>query len=65
MAFIVMSFTFRNVHVLRLFNMAGSVACMIYGFITYTYATAVLNIACLIINSIFIFEDYRNKKMLV
>ena len=64
MLFIVFSFTFKNIFILRLLNSCGSIACMIYGFITNTYATAILNIACLIINLIFMIEDYKNNKCL-
>lgn len=50
MAFIVLSFSFKNIRTLRTLNLIGAVACLIYGLVTQTPATAALNAFCIIIN---------------
>lgn len=53
MALVIISFLFKNIRVLRIINLAGSVCCSIYGFITATYPTAFLNLILVIINLYF------------
>lgn len=64
MFFIVSSFFFKNIKILRIFNNIGSLFCLTYGILTATYATVVLNAVCFIINLIQIIKIYseKNKK---
>lgn len=50
MTFIVLSFSFKNIRTLRILNLIGAVASLIYGLVTQTYPTAALNAFCIIIN---------------
>ena len=51
-ALVLISFMMTSVVRLRLFNMAGSLVTMIYGFMIHAYPTVVLNGALLVINVI-------------
>lgn len=55
MALILCSWLFKNVNVIRLVNITGSIFSLTYGILTRTWPTAILNIALLIINSIYLF----------
>lgn len=54
MSFILCSWLFKNVYVIRFINIIGSVFSMIYAILTHTTPTALLNISLLIINSIYL-----------
>jgi len=50
MGLVIISFLFKKMRWLRLFNLLGGVCCMIYGFMTSTYPTAILNLILVLIN---------------
>lgn len=50
MAFLVGSFLMKNMVLLRVLNMIGGILSCVYGFITKTYPTAILNIVLVTIN---------------
>lgn len=52
MLIIVVSFLFKDIKLIRGFNACGSLLSMMYGFITITYPTAILNLILLFINAI-------------
>lgn len=67
MVFLIISFLMKDIKKLRIFNIIGGSICAIYGFITATYATAVINIMIIIINISYpvryiINENKNNKK---
>lgn len=64
MFFVILSFLLKNMTWLRLLNMIGGSLCMIYGFVTKTYPTAILNLILVIINFCFLIKYYitKNKK---
>lgn len=55
--------TFKGAVLMRVLNALGSVAFIIYGFMLPALATGIANIACLIINLVYLFiEIYFHKK---
>lgn len=64
MAFVLVSFLMRDIKWLRIFNLIGGTICCVYGFVTNTYATAVLNLCLVIINftALIIYYIRVNKK---
>ena len=65
MAFIILSFVFKKIAVLRLLNLIGGTLCAIYGFLTWTLPTMILNIGLCLINGIYLIlyqRDYLKKK---
>ena len=63
MAFVLSSFLMKNIMWLRILNIVGAVLCSTYGFVTYTYPTAILNLLLIIINVAMIITDVvKNKK---
>lgn len=61
MLFIVSSFFFKKIKVLRIFNNIGGLFCLTYGILTATYATVALNAVCFIINLIQLIKIYKQK----
>ena len=53
------SYSFSDVKKLRILNIVGSVLFVVYGFILPAYSTALLNIACIVMNS---YKIYKLKK---
>ncbi len=66
MAFVVISFLFKNVKFLRLFNLIGSIFSATYGILTKTYPTMALNLILALINFsmpvAWFIKDKHNKK---
>ena len=62
MALIITSFLFGNVIRLRILNAIGGCLSAVYGFLTKTYPTAILNIVLVIINIIMIVYILNFKK---
>ena len=54
MIFVLVSFIMKGMFWLRFFNMIGGAVCCVYGFLTNTYATAVLNLLLVIINLVYL-----------
>ena len=50
MLFVVCSFLMKNIRWLRLLNVIGGILSCVYGFLTKTYPTAVLNLILVTIN---------------
>lgn len=50
MAFVIISFLCKRLSLLRILNLIGGSLCMVYGFITKTYPTAILNLILVIVN---------------
>lgn len=57
MLFIIISFFFKKLLYVRIFSIFGEVLSCIYGFMTATYITAILNIILLIINFSYVTYD--------
>ena len=53
MAFVIVSFLFRDIRLLRIFNLVGAVLSGTYGVLTKTWPTAILNIILAVINIAF------------
>ena len=67
MAFVVSSFFMQNLKWLRVLNIIGGTLCCIYGFVTHTYPTAILNLLLVCINISmpfrwFVVEKKKEKK---
>lgn len=54
MALILSSWLFKNVNIIRAVNIAGSIFSLVYAILVKTWPTAILNIALLIINSVYL-----------
>ena len=63
MALLVSSFLMRNMVLLRLLNLLGGILSAIYGFLTKTYPTAILNVILVSINlaalTVFFIKKYK------
>lgn len=62
MAFILISFTMKDIKVVRAINMFGAILSLIYGILTRTIPTACLNASLFIINSIYMIIYIRKSK---
>lgn len=62
MLLIVSSFLMKEVKWLRFINMCGALLSMIYGILTSTIPTAILNGTLLIINGIYIIRYIKKEK---
>ena len=62
MAFVVSSFFMHNLKWLRVLNIIGGSLCCIYGFVTHTYPTAILNLLLVCINMSMPFRWYIIEK---
>ena len=54
MAFVVASFLFKKILVLRFLNLVGAILCAIYGILTKTWPTLALNASLALINGIYL-----------
>ena len=61
MALVLVSMMMTSVKWLRILNMSGAVICAIYGILTNTWPTALLNIGLLIIQMVQLCRLYRNE----
>jgi hypothetical protein len=50
MALVLLSMMMNNVEKLRLLNLSGSIISMIYGILTHTWPTAILNLGLAVIH---------------
>ena len=62
MALVLVSMMMTSVKWLRILNMSGALICAIYGILTNTWPTALLNIGLLIIQMVQLFRLYRMEK---
>ncbi|MBE6958136.1 MAG: uroporphyrinogen decarboxylase [Ruminococcaceae bacterium] len=62
MALVLVSMMMTSVKWLRLFNMTGAIICAIYGILTNTWPTALLNMGLLIIQAVQLIRLYRMEK---
>lgn len=62
MALVLVSMMMTSVKWLRILNMSGAIICAIYGILTNTWPTALLNIGLLIIQMVQLFRLYRKEK---
>lgn len=62
MALVLISMMMTSVKWLRLLNLSGAMACMIYGFATRTYPTALLNLGLFVIQIVQLWRLNRVKK---
>ena len=60
-AFVILSFIMKDIIWLRLFNVVGAVLSCLYGFLTKTYPTAVLNLSLLLINVGYLIKYFIGK----
>lgn len=61
MALVLLSMMTNNVEKLRLLNLSGSVISMIYGILTRTWPTALLNLGLAIIHIVKLFNMKKQK----
>ena len=61
MTFVCFSFLMKEIAWLRIFNILGAVLSCIYGILTATYPTAVLNGILILINVIYLIKYFVNK----
>ena len=52
MALVLLSMMMTSVKWLRIFNMSGAIICAIYGILTNTWPTAVLNMGLLVVQAV-------------
>ena len=62
MVIVVTSFLFKNIKWVRIVNIIGATLCALYGFLTKTYPTAILNAALIVINAIMLIRLFVSKK---
>ena len=62
MALVLVSMMMTSVKWLRILNMSGALICAIYGILTNTWPTALLNIGLLIIQIVQLIRLYRMEK---
>lgn len=62
MALVLVSMMMTSVKWLRILNMSGALICAIYGILTNTWPTALLNIGLLIIQMVQLIRLYRMEK---
>ena len=62
MALVLVSMMMTSVKWLRILNMSGALICAIYGILTNTWPTALLNIGLLIIQMVQLIRLYRIEK---
>ncbi len=62
MALVLISMMMTSVKWLRILNMSGAIICAIYGIMTDTWPTALLNIGLLVIQMVQLCRLYRNEK---
>lgn len=52
MGLVILSFLFKDIRYIRITNICGSILSAIYGFLTVTYPTMILNLILIIVNVI-------------
>ena len=62
MTLVLVSMMMTSVKWLRILNMSGALICAIYGILTNTWPTALLNIGLLIIQMVQLIRLYRMEK---
>lgn len=62
MALVLVSMMMTSTKKLRIFNLAGAVVCMVYGVLTKTWPTALLNLGLSIIQIIQLILLYKKKE---
>ena len=62
MGLVVLSFTMKNIVLLRVINIIGALLSGIYGYVTKTYPTGILNTLLFIINSYYLVRYYLDRK---
>lgn len=63
MILVVISFAMKNIIWLRIINILGALLCGIYGYVTKTYPTGILNTALFLINSYWLLKYYLEKRV--
>lgn len=61
MALVLISMMMTSVKWLRILNMSGAIICAVYGILTNTWPTALLNIGLLIIQMVQLYRLYRKE----
>lgn len=56
MIFVILSFSMKEIIWLRMLNTIGAIISCIYGFLTKTYPTALLNLILALINSFYLIK---------
>ena len=62
MALVLISMMMTSVKWLRILNMSGAIICAVYGILTNTWPTALLNIGLLIIQMVQLILLYRKEQ---
>ena len=62
MALVLISMMMTSVKWLRILNMSGAIICAIYGILTKTWPTALLNLGLLAIQALQLFRLYRKER---
>ena len=62
MALVLISMMMTSVKWLRILNMSGAIICAVYGILTNTWPTALLNIGLLVIQMVQLYRLYRIEK---
>ena len=62
MALVLVSMMMTSLKWLRVLNMSGAIICAIYGIMTNTWPTALLNIGLLIVQMVQLYRLHRQEK---
>lgn len=62
MALVLVSMMMTSLKWLRILNMSGAIICAIYGIMTNTWPTALLNIGLLIVQMVQLYRLHRQEK---
>ena len=62
MVFVLLSIAMKNIRILRFLIVVGAILCCIYGFVTKTYPTAILNLMLILVNLVFPVKYYIHLK---
>ena len=60
--FVLFSFLTRNQTKIRLINMIGCAIFVVYGILLPSYSTGLLNAALLVVHTVYLVKDFKNKK---
>jgi hypothetical protein len=61
-ALVLVSFLMKDVRTIRFVNIFGAVFFVVYGVLTHTWATAIMNISLIIVHSYYLVKLRKNKK---
>jgi uncharacterized protein with PQ loop repeat len=61
-AFVLISFLFKNIKVVRIINVIGALFFVFYGLFTKTYPTMFMNLALIIVHCIYLYSLIKNEK---